>query len=1701
MKKLLLFLFFAFFAFSWQVDAQSICTQTFTGSGQDDDPTVVTVVPGDITCNGGQTINSITLVNSAGNLGNSYCGNWYDFTLKIDGSVVIAHGCKADFDGTNVPTNFTTLEVNSNDLDAYSDGVTITFDLEINYVTPSCPAPSALTAANETSSGADLGWTENGSSTHWDLEIGTTGFSPTGTPTDNDVTANPYTWSSGDPTTTYDFYVRADCGADNTDVSSWVGPFSFTTLATCPAPTAQTESNITYTSADLGWTENGSATTWDIELGAEGFTPTGTPTQSGVTNNPYTYGSLTANTSYDWYVRSDCGGGDQSTWVGPSTFYTGYCLSTSTSSSTYTDDFTTTGGSTNISNTSSGYATNGYEDATAMSVSRYATGSVDFTAAFVGTTVGFNIWVDWNNDFDFDDTDEKVYASGSYVSSASGTITVPAGTANGNYRMRTRCDYYNSDPNACGERTRAETEDYTFTVVDPPSCPDPSALTAVNETLSGADLGWTENGSSTHWDLEIGTTGFSPTGTPTDNDVTVNPYTWSGGNSSTTYDFYVRADCGADNTDVSSWVGPYTFTTLCDAFTATYSENFDAVTTPDLPMCWSKVVDATSTYAAVETTTTNNSAPNGAKLYNSGDASATLLLITPEFSDLTSQVNQIRFYAKGDGYDLIIGTMSDPGDQSTFTSFTTLTLTSSFDEYTVSFSTYSGSDTYIAFKHGLGGTYRTIYIDDFNYEPIPSCPAPTAQTANNITTTTADLGWTTGGASAWEIVVQAAGSGAPAGSGTATTTNPYHATGLSSATDYEFYVRDFCDPDYSAWTGPFAFTTLTPPPANDECSGAIAVTVDAAGAGCPSPTTANNAGATGSEATNGTPACNNYNGGDVWYSFTAPYGGKVKVVISTNNWSTAAAAIYDGCGSSTEIDCDGVYGTGNFTLEGMTAGNIYYLRMWDYGNDDVGTVDFCLEELPCDIPTGLSASNESTTGADLSWTENGAADHWDLFIVETATGTVPDASTTPTVDDTPDNPYTWTGGAASTDYDWYVRADCGASGGNGQSDWSAKGTFTTASADAVDWCNLQFPDAATITAGGSVDVFAQVYEPGVTDAAGQGAGITAWIGYSTTDTDPSTWTDWVAATYNVDSGNNDEYKAALGAGLASGTYYYASRFKLNSGAYQYGGYSAGGGGFWDGTTYVSGVLTVNPITGDMLCDAIALTVDAAPTTSSNSNCTGETGEPNGSCWSGTTSMESIWFSFVAPNTGSVEVTTDFDTPLDDTHIAIYEVGNCNDMATLTEKGCDEDGGSTGNAWNSIAQVYGLTIGNTYYVQVDGYGANDGEFNIQVKKICPDNLSVLPANNGAVTSTASCQDGDWTHYIEAPYILLSLKLGSSGAVIPENGVTVDADGATDAQWYLNDADGFPSVAGEAGAAFMKRKWDVNASTQPSSDVGVRFYYTDDEYNAVNTVLGANGGTALTGKNAMSFYKVTTSEDPFNISPGGIAQGDYELIKHGAAAGITTWVDGTFGTENYAEFNVAGFSGGGAGTGSAGKSIPIELLSFTGYADKDANILKWTTLSEVNTSMFYVERSEFGKEWTAVAKVEASGNSLSKKDYQVADKEPVTKAFYRLRSIDRDGKYTLSRVVTIERRETGLRLNAVYPNPNNGNFVVNLTSLPGEKGQIVLINALGIKVYTKDLNTKGGRTIEKINVNQLPNGIYTLMLEQNSDIITKRVVINK
>jgi hypothetical protein len=134
------------------------------------------------------------------------------------------------------------------------------------------------------------------------------------------------------------------------------------------------------------------------------------------------------------------------------------------------------------------------------------------------------------------------------------------------------------------------------------------------------------------------------------------------------------------------------------------------------------------------------------------------------------------------------------------------------------------------------------------------------------------------------------------------------------------------------------------------------------------------------------------------------------------------------------------------------------------------------------------------------------------------------------------------------------------------------GTITVS--ETLDWANLQFPSTAAICVGGNASIYGKVYESGVTEFAGAGAGITAQYGYSSSNSDPSGvgWT-WGSASFNAQQTNDDEFVGTFGSSLTAGTYYYTMRFTYN-GCTVYGGFNAGP---WNGTTNVNGTLTVNAL--------------------------------------------------------------------------------------------------------------------------------------------------------------------------------------------------------------------------------------------------------------------------------------------------------------------------------------------------------------------------------------------------------------------------------------------------------------------------------------------------------------------------------------------
>lgn len=627
-------------------------------------------------------------------------------------------------------------------------------------------------------------------------------------------------------------------GADGTlNANEWCDQGSYacfedytlevTPAPTCFPPTITSATATSYTAADFAWTAASPAPingyNWEVRssgVGGSGVTGQEATGSVGAGVLTASASSLPSQATLQLWVRSNCGGGDYSTWDGPFEFVTDYCVAQTTSStSSYVNQFNTSStviGNANINNTSTGYATDGYDDRTTEVVEMHETGSVDFTAGFVGTTVGFNIWIDWNNDLQFD-LSERVYASGTYVSSATGTITVPASTANGDYRMRIRCNYNSTNPSACGDINRGETEDYVFRVVDPPACADPTVTAATGVTFTSADINWTASPSNPtdgyEWEVRSsgaggsGATGLEASGTTAAGVVTDNV---TGLTQANTYSVYVRSACGSGT--FSAWDGPITFyTDYCDASPSSVDG--------------SGITNITFGQTSIVNNTT------GTETNNYGDYSAMIgdgqqgTSLTVDITYSTGYTYGTRIYVDwnndldfDDSGELVYTGLSSSSNPTTLSASFTIPVATPLGNYRMRI---GGTDNNSGPNPCYTGSYGSTEDYTLQVTAAPTCFDPTVTAVTGISNNAATLNWNAASpapSNGYQVEVRSSGAGGSGATGLefsglvaagVLTTN---ATGLPSNTLLSVYVRSNCGGgDYSDWDGPVTFTTLCDP--------------------------------------------------------------------------------------------------------------------------------------------------------------------------------------------------------------------------------------------------------------------------------------------------------------------------------------------------------------------------------------------------------------------------------------------------------------------------------------------------------------------------------------------------------------------------------------------------------------------------------------------------------------------------------------------------------------------------------------------------------------------------------------------------------------------------------------------------------------------------------------------------------------------------
>ncbi len=252
------------------------------------------------------------------------------------------------------------------------------------------------------------------------------------------------------------------------------------------------------------------------------------------------------------------------------------------------------------------------------------------------------------------------------------------------------------------------------------------------------------------------------------------------------------------------------------------------------------------------------------------------------------------------------------------------------------------------------------------------------------------------------------------------------------------------------------------------------------------------------------------------------------------------------------------------------------------------------------------------------------------------------------------------------------------------------------------------------------------------------------------------------------------------------------------------------------------------------------------------------------------------------------------------------------------------------------------------------------------------------------------------------------------------------------------------------------WTINASANPTS-------------GTYNTTLYCTGATNTAG---VSGWTVEKSSD----------------------AGVTWVLSGTCdGTSTAAIVKRNGMNGFSIfAAAQASVPLPIQLLNFNGYAIGRENFLSWKTQSESNSYKFIVEKSIDGENFNAFTELEAAGNSTSLIDYSTIDENPYfPTTYYRLKQVDLDGNYEYSGIIEISNAiNEKLTVNALYPNPTNGQSNVNF-SLPKTQNVFISVrDASGKIVYQRQMEGVQNNSIS-LPSDVWSSGLYLIQINSEFD----------
>jgi len=183
------------------------------------------------------------------------------------------------------------------------------------------------------------------------------------------------------------------------------------------------------------------------------------------------------------------------------------------------------------------------------------------------------------------------------------------------------------------------------------------------------------------------------------------------------------------------------------------------------------------------------------------------------------------------------------------------------------------------------------------------------------------------------------------------------------------------------------------------------------------------------------------------------------------------------------------------------------------------------------------------------------------------------------------------------------------------------------------------------------------------------------------------------------------------------------------------------------------------------------------------------------------------------------------------------------------------------------------------------------------------------------------------------------------------------------------------------------------------------------------------------------------------------------------------------------------------------LPVQLLHFIATTLDDEIELTWITSSEINNAYFLMEKSEDGKLFHEIGKVQGAGTTSSSKTYRLSDRNPADGIqYYRLTQVDFDGvQKTYQCVGARWSDKSDFR---VYPNPSNHDIFADVeTGLNKQSGMLYITKTDGTVVISREISfldkTKNVSLLRPSE--KLKPGTYIVNIICRGELYSQQVVI--